>query len=294
MVVQEDTFLDREITKLEDLDGKEFEEIQIDAAHPALPSNSSTPVKKKPGLKIITRSPISEDQQWTLNSPRVVEMEGAGARKKSVFQITPRNIKPGSANIQSYDKYREEILKSPAPKSAFPSSMLTRVPEKVAVGKFPKSAVPPGIITQFSKPVENAEINNPKFVDARNKSFCNSSIDPSSPAVWTKNSAEQTPKSPEQKKAYKYFKAVFFATDNDYLDKSEIRKQFTDQGLTEEQSKLFEMPPFTGTNETMQVIFEDKVCGIDIHKILLVACVVLSILIVAMVIFTSLQPSGKK
>ena len=292
MVVQEDTVLDREITKLEDLDGKEFEEIQIE------PVKQIESAKKKPELKIVTQSPISEDQQWTLNSPRVKAVDEASTpgRKKSAFQMSPRNINPksGSAAIQTYEKYREDVLKSPAPKSAFAASMLTRVPEKVAIGKFPKSAVPPGIITQFSKPVDQPILDESKFGEARNKSFCNSAIDPESPAVWTKTMAVLAPRSPivaeEQKKTYTYFKAVFFATDNDFLDKFDIRKQFSDEALTEEQHKLFEMPPFTGGNETMQVVFEDKICGVDIHKVLLAACISLSILIIVMVVYTSVNP----
>eukprot|EP00834_Sanchytrium_tribonematis_P003942 NODE_172_length_14331_cov_0.709177.p7 type:complete len:289 gc:universal NODE_172_length_14331_cov_0.709177:6762-5896(-) len=287
MVVQEDTILDREITKLEDLDGKEFEEIQIDDSQKKESDNS----KKKPELKIITKSPVEQDQQWTLNSPRVISLEEPSSRRKSAFQIAPKMVRPSSSAIQPYDKYREEILKSPAPKSALPMTMLTKVPDKVAIGKFPKSALPPGIITQFSQPVEKGMLDESKFSNARDKSFCNSAIDPQSPAVWTKNMT--SPKSPlkeeSQKKTYTYFKAIFLATDNDFLDKFEIRKQFSDQALSDEQTKLFEMPPFTGDAQAMQVVFEDRICGIDIHKILLAACIILSILIIAMVLYTSLQ-----
>ena len=285
MITPDDTVLDREISKLEDLDGKEFEEIVIEPTKVKSPSSP----KKSPGLKIITQAALPEDQQWTLNSPRVKNLS-EGARKKSILQFSPRNVKSNNANIQTYDKYRDDVLKSPAPKSALPSTMLTRIPDKIAIDKFPKSAVPPGIITQFSQPIDKSKLDDAKYDDARNKSFCNSAIDPASPSVWTKNMANASPKSPvdaTDKKTYTYYKAVYFGTDNDFLDKVDIRKQFTDQGLTEDHSKLFEMPAYTGATEGMQVVFEDKICGIDIHKVLLAACVILSILIVVLVILSS-------
>lgn len=123
-----------------------------------------------------------------------------------------------------------------------------------------KVAIPAGKVTQFTVPVPESQLATVSPLTPprrrRHLSMRNSCAAPGNFSEWVSTIRNATLE--ESVPIVITYDAVFLGSDSDFLESSKIRAIFKENALNPEDTKLFEMPEFTGDSEVPVVVFDEN------------------------------------
>lgn len=227
-----------------------------------------------PTVKAIERG---DKISWTTANHHIIGEDG-----KSDVSLLSLPALPEMKQIQvGVDKY----FPSKNSKKRHSLSITINLPNSFAdLDTFKKVDISPGFVTQFSVPIPAEKLDSliPKIIAGNRRALSyrnalSASTAPVSFLEWTRLIEQEaelgvdgpsfyedinisllgpaisknTDDSPanSSKKEQCFYDAVLFATDDDYLGSSKIRKLFNENALDVEEVKLFEMKEYTGELE---------------------------------------------